>query len=232
VRHSTWTNAGLPVVISRDIACRLALRRPTHDERVIVLCSQIPSPASALAWDDSRVDEQFGPGSESFVVRPAVWVQALFWINFAVGAVLALVGLAGLMAPGRGKGLAVAFVLVGLVMVIGTGFGLRIDVRCDRDGIRLRRFRTTFVPVGEIDSLRPVPVDGSPGLARGMIAVIRRDGSEVRLDSTLAVRTSQASVDTRLQALAARMTATLGLEAPTGGADGAVSRQDPPSSHA
>ena len=201
-------------------------------ERVPVRCSQVQSSASAMAWNNPRVDEQFGRGSESFVVRSAVWVQVLFWINFAVGAVGALVGLAGLVAPGLGKGLAVVFLLPGLVMAIVTGFGVRMGVRCNRNGIRLRRFRTTFVPVGEIGSVRPVPVVGSPGLARGMIAVIRRDGSEVRLDPTLAVRMSQASVDARLQALAARMTAVLGLEAPTGRTDGAASRQDPPSSHA
>jgi hypothetical protein len=142
-------------------------------------------------------------------------VQVLFWLILAAGAVTALLGLAALGTPGPGQGDGFFLIPVGVIMAILGWLGGRVRMRCDRDGVRLRMIRTTFVPAREVGSVRVRPVSGSPGLARAMIAVNRRDGSELRLEPTLTVRMSQASVDARLQMLTARITAVLGLESPT-----------------
>lgn len=165
------------------------------------------------------------------MVRYPAWLRVFLWLLLAVGALMTVLGLAGL-AYGPDRGFASLLLAVGVVLsVVGGLFGVRAGVRCDREGVRLCLIRTTFVPAGEIGSIRIRPVAGSPGLSRAMIVLVRRDGSEVRLEPTLTVRTTQASVDARMQALVSRMTAVLSLESPTGPNQPSGPRQGPPPSH-
>jgi hypothetical protein len=106
------------------------------------------------------------------------------------------------------------FVPLGVIVAVVGWFGTRRIVRCDRDGVRVRWIRTKFVPVGEIRSVQVRPAYLARHGPRGVLKVIRRDGSVVRLGPTLTERSTSAEVNARLEALAKRMRTVLGLPDP------------------
>jgi hypothetical protein len=75
------------------------------------------------------------------------------------------------------------------VLLLPVGWlGARSRVRVDRRGVLYSAFRTTFVPASEIDSLQVRAVAGLGPVDRAQVAVVRKHGSEVRLNPTDVVR--------------------------------------------
>jgi hypothetical protein len=142
------------------------------------------------------------------VIRPASWIRALLGMGFLGGLLILLVGLASL---GNDLGLAIYGIAAGPLLVLSTVLGLRISVRVDEKGVRVRAPRTVFIPVSEIDHLTVVPRQGGLGLSGGMLAVVRSNGTMVKLEATGAVRMSQAAAAARLHALTEQLTSVLGL---------------------
>ncbi len=129
-------------------------------------------------------------------------------MGFLGGLLIVLVGLASL---GNGLGLAIYCLAAGPLVMVSAVLGLRISVRFDQKGVRVRALRKVFIPVSEIDHVTVVPVPGSLGLSRGMLAVVRSNGTMVKLEATAAVRVSQAATAARLQTLTEQMTSVLSL---------------------
>jgi hypothetical protein len=77
-------------------------------------------------------------------------------------------------------------------------------------GINYRSFRSTFVPLADIDHLEVAAVDGVGPVSRAQVAVVRRNGSTVRLDPTEVVRSGPRHDAVRTQI--ATMYRSLGLE--------------------
>ena len=142
----------------------------------------------------------------ALVVRSATWVRILFWLTFAVGGLCLLAGLASVLSGQWGL---VVLLVVGLLPTPVGWLGARTRVRCDRRGINYRSFRSTFVPLADIDHLEVAPVDGAGPVSRAQVAVVRRDGSTVRLDPTEVVRSGPQHDAVRTQI--ATMYRSLGL---------------------
>jgi hypothetical protein len=143
-------------------------------------------------------------------------VQGLCWLVLAAGVVIEVWGVVGLAThpvPQR-EYIDADLVPLGVIVAVLGWFGTRRIVRCDRDGVRVRWIRTKFVPVGEIRSVEVRPAHLPRHGPRGVLKVIRRDGSVVRLGPTLTERVTWAEVDARLGALAKRMRGVLGLPDP------------------
>lgn len=125
-------------------------------------------------------------GRRALVIRPARWVRLLFWLVFAVSVLCILIGLSlgsvGQWGPG-------ALLLVLGVLMSPVGWrGARSRVRVDHRGVLYSAFWNTFVPSAQIASLQVRPVRGAGRVDRAQVAVIRMDGSELRLDPTEVVR--------------------------------------------
>jgi hypothetical protein len=124
------------------------------------------------------------------------------------GLLILLVGLASL---GNDLGLAIYGLAAGPLVVVLMLLSLRVSVRCDEKVVRVRALRKVFVPVGEIDHLTVVPGPQRPGLSGGMLAVVRSNGTMVKLEATGAVRMSQDAAVDRLHTLTEQLTSVLGL---------------------
>jgi hypothetical protein len=129
-------------------------------------------------------------------------------MGFLGGLLILLVGLASM---GNDLGLAIYGLAAGPLLVGVTVLALRISVRCDEKGVRVRAPRKVFIPVSEIDHLTVIPVPGTLGLSRGMLAVVRSDGTMVKLEATFVARMSQAAAAARLHTLTEQLTSVLGL---------------------
>jgi hypothetical protein len=129
-------------------------------------------------------------------------------MGFLGGLLILLVGLASL---GNDLGLAIYGLAAGPLVVVSTVLGLRISVRFDEKGVRVRAPRKVFIPVSEIDHVTVVPGPGRLGLSGGMLAVVRSNGTMVKLEATGAVRMSEAAAAARLHTLTEQLTSVLGL---------------------
>jgi hypothetical protein len=146
---------------------------------------------------------------DRLVYRIALWAQVMLGAGLAAGLLLLALSVAG--PPGLDTGGHIVLGLAGLLMVSLGAFGLRIRVRVDRRGVHLYSLRTITVPTSDIASLVIRPVPGGYGLNRGAVAVVRRDGSELRLDPTLAVRPSAGPMEAALRARIGAMYQVLGV---------------------
>jgi hypothetical protein len=157
--------------------------------------------------DTRQVRTSYSNGGARLVIRSASWVRFLFWMNICVGIIAALAGLAVLTAKEWYYG--VVLLIVGVFILPLGRIGLRNRVECDRNGVLFRAVRSQFVPVSDIAALAVRPVLGLGPDRRALIAVVRTDGSEVRLDPTLVVRSRPDNV--ALLAQIATMEHALGL---------------------
>lgn len=124
-------------------------------------------------------------GSPLIILGPR-WVRALFWMTCVVGALAALVGVVAGSAGDWGSG---AILLACGVIAVPTGWrGGRSRVRVDPRGVLYSAFRVTFVPRSEIASVELRHVPGLGSVDRAQVAVVRKDGKEIRLDPTEVVR--------------------------------------------
>jgi hypothetical protein len=132
----------------------------------------------------------------------------LLGLGFLGGLLVLLLGLGSL---GNDLGLAIYCLVAGPLMLVAVVLGLRIKVRCDKHGMRVRTLRKVFIPVSEIDHLTVIPVSNALGLPNAQLAVVRADGTMVKLEATQVVRMSEAAVAARLHALTEQLTSVLGL---------------------
>jgi hypothetical protein len=150
------------------------------------------------------------PGDESFETRVPTWLRLMFWafaiFDFAVGFVV----WAGLTyGHGPGFDLPGTIVMAVVILIVNVNAWLimnRWRVRCDSNGVQVDRpyRRRRFIPAADIASvcLRPMPNPYSGGRLLAP-AVVRKDGSEVRLDK--AARKDPAAAETTLRAIQAAL---------------------------
>jgi hypothetical protein len=164
------------------------------------------------------MSSQAMPPGRPVVIRPEMLGRLLIYVSF-----IPMVGIAfgGLAAAISGSGwdhlTGAVFVVVGLGCAVLCWFSIRTGIRCDHGGIRIRGFKTTFIPAGEIDHLivanvRVVYGRGGPGISPAVVAV-RKDGSEVPLGPTLRTPFNQPKTEAKLCAMAEQIQAALGLKA-------------------
>jgi hypothetical protein len=147
--------------------------------------------------------------SKAVTIRPATWVRAGMGLGFFGGVLILLVGLGSL--GNDDLGLAIYGLAAGPLVLVMTVLGLRISVRCDEKGVRVRTLRSVFIPVSEIDHLSVIPASNQLSMPCGKVAVVRTNGTMVKLEATYVVRMSEAAATARLHTLTEQLTAVLGL---------------------
>jgi hypothetical protein len=138
----------------------------------------------------------------------------LLWLSLAAGAAVLTAAIVLLVQHGPQWSDGLVLGPLGVLIGAAACVGCRMRVMCDHDGVHLRAFRAIFIPASEVKALVVRPVPGSRGLARAMVAVIRWDGSEVRLDPTAATYVSPERLDARMRTLIQAMYEALGLVTP------------------
>jgi hypothetical protein len=164
-------------------------------------------PPTRSRCDDLRMRKAPGVRDEVLVIPSRMYVRLIGWMDVAVG-VLSI--LAGVSFGFAGFTTQAVLLGVGLVVIPVGWIGARRQVRCDRSGLTYRSFRSTFVSVSDIDCLKVSPVVGVGSFSRAEVAVVRKNGSEVLLDSTLVVRSGPQHEAVR--AHIADMSEALGLD--------------------
>jgi hypothetical protein len=152
------------------------------------------------------------------VIRYALGLQMAMWLCVATGVVIVALGVVLLAQykPAWMTGdwppwdMGFLFVLLGMVVLVASWLGGRMSVRCDRRGIRVRSFRTTFIPASDVKALVIRSGVGSRGVPYRVIDVIRQDGSEVRLQTTTEALATPQRQEARLHARIQAMYEALG----------------------
>jgi hypothetical protein len=157
------------------------------------------------------------PSSHPVVIRPQLFGRLLLYVNLVAAVAIAFGGLAFAVAgPGWDHVTGAVVVVVGLGGAVLCVFGCLTRVRCDHRGVHIHGFRTTFIPVSEIDhlivaSIRVMYARGGTGISPAVV-VVRKDGSEVPLESAIRVPFNQPKTEAHLREMAERMQTALGLE--------------------
>jgi hypothetical protein len=152
-----------------------------------------------------------GSGDGSFKTRVPTWLRLMFWA-FAIFdlAVCFIVWASLTYGHGPGFDLPGTIFIVVVVLLVNVNAWLilyRWRVRCDSNGVQINRpyRRRRFIPAADIASvcLRPMT---NPYRAGGKMlspTIVRKDGSEVRLDNE--ARKDPAAAERTLRAIQAAL---------------------------
>jgi hypothetical protein len=151
------------------------------------------------------------PGDESFGTRVPTRARLFVWACIVFTFAVCFVVWASLTyGHGPGYDLPGTIFIVVLVLIVDVNAWLitnRWRVRCDSNGVQIDRpyRRRRFIPAADIASvcLRPMPNPYAPSGRLLAPTVVRKDGSEVRLDNE--ARKDPAAAETTLRAIQAAL---------------------------